>query len=201
MKKLFLIFLFSFFFILPCNAEDAYFQGSVVFNWDSISQEERDENIAQIRRNIFGETVEKKRQDDFKERYKDFLKDKNYKNHYLAASAGYKEYREFNISAMYFKRMTSLYMYALQPKADLSIIYYYDAMGNLRYVDNIKGLYPNFPYYTEQYRRSGALVGVSYFTSRDTQYIFKSNGEFKGVWYKHKFYNEKGRVIMHRSNY
>ena len=200
MSRILLVLLFLL-FMLPCSAENLYFQGSVTFNWDTVSQEEREEDVLAIRNCIFGDTVEKKRQDDFKTRYKDFLKDRDYKNHYLAASAGYKEYKEFNISAMYLKRMSTLYMYALQPKNDLMTIYYYDAMGSLRYVDNIKGSYPNFPYYTEQYRRNGSMVGISYFTSRDTQYIFKSNGDFKGVSNKDKFYNLKGKVIMHRSNY
>ncbi len=184
-------------------AEDFLFQGGVVFNWDKITQEERDEDIKQMQNNIFGENLPKKkiRMDDFKTTYKDYLKDKDYKKHYMAAAAGYKEYKEYNISAMYFEKMSSLYMYGLQKKNDPSIIYYYDAMGNLRYVDNIKGLYPKFPYYAEQYRRSGVLAGVSYFTSKETQYIFKGNGEFKGVWNQYKFYDKNGKVIMQRSNY
>lgn len=184
-------------------AENFLFQGSVVFNWDEITQEERDEDIKQMQINIFGDKLPEKkiRMEDFKTKYKDYLKDKDYKKHYMAAAAGYKEYKEYNISAMYFKRMNSLYMYGLQKKDDPTTIYYYDAMGNLRYVDNIKGMYPKFPYFAEQYRRNGTLAGVSYFTSFETQYIFKGNGDFKGVWNQYKFYNKKGKVIMQRSNY
>ncbi len=184
-------------------AENFLFQGSVVFNWDEITQEERDEDIKQMQINIFGDKLPEKkiRMEDFKTKYKDYLKDKDYKKHYMAAAAGYKEYKEYNISAMYFKRMNSLYMYGLQKKDDPTTIYYYDAMGNLRYVDNIKGMYPKFPYFAEQYRRNGTLAGVSYFTSHETQYIFKGNGDFKGVWNQYKFYNKKGKVIMQRSNY
>lgn len=200
MKK-FLLICLLFVFPLKVNADDTCLQATVSFNWDTITQEERDENIEQVRKFIFGDTVEKKRLKDFKEKYKDYLKDRNYKTHYMVASAGYKEYKEYNISAMFYKNMSTLYMYALQPKEDLMTIYYYDAMGNLRYVDNIKGNYPEFPYYTEQYRRSGKLAGVSYFTSKETQYIFKPDGEFKGVWNEYSFYNEKGKVIMKRSNY
>ena len=184
-------------------AENFLFQGSVVFNWDEITQEERDEDSKQMQINIFGDKLPEKkiRMEDFKTKYKDYLKDKDYKKHYMAAAAGYKEYKEYNISAMYFKRMNSLYMYGLQKKDDPTTIYYYDAMGNLRYVDNIKGMYPKFPYFAEQYRRNGTLAGVSYFTSLETQYIFKGNGDFKGVWNQYKFYNKKGKVIMQRSNY
>ena len=203
MKK-FVILLFSLILFTPhIFAEDFLFQGSVVFNWDELTQEEREENISQMQKNIFGETLPEKKIkiNDFKTKYKDYLKDKDYQKHYMAAAAGYKEYKEYNISAMYFKRMSSLYMYALQKKDEPMTIYYYDALGNLRYVDNIKGMYPNFPYYAEQYRRSGTLAGVSYFTSKDTQYIFKGDGEFKGVWNQYKFYNKNGKVIMQRSNY
>ena len=196
---------FSIFLLLasPVSAEDTLFTGSVVFNWDEITQEEREESIKQMQVNIFGENLPEKKikMEDFKTKYKDYLKDKEYKKHYMVAAAGYKEYKDYNISAMYFKKMNSLYIYGLQKKDDPMTIYYYDALGNLRYVDNIKGLYPKFPYFAEQYRRSGTLAGISYFTSRETQYIFKGNGEFKGVWNQYKFYDKKGKVIMQRSNF
>ncbi len=203
MKKIIFCFIALILLASVVRAEDLLFQGSIVFNWDEITQEERDEDIRQMQKNIFGETLPEKKikMEEFKVKYKDYLKDKDYKKHYMAAAAGYKEYKEYNISAMYFKRMNSLYMYGLQKKDEPRTIYYYDAMGNLRYVDNIKGMYPDFPYFAEQYRRSGTLAGISYFTSRETQYIFKGNGDFKGVWNQHKFYNKKGKVIMQRSNY
>ena len=199
MKKL-LLFLLIFTLGHACIAQEtSYLQAEISFNWDTISQQEREENIEQIKASIFTNPPEKKIK--FKKIYQDYLKDKNYKTHYMVASAGYKEYKEYNISAMYVKRISSLYMYALQSKNDLATIYYYDALGNLRYIDNITGNYPTFPYYTKQYRRGGSLAGISYFTNKDTQYIFKSNGEFKGVWHKENFYDEKGKIIMKRSNY
>ena len=57
---------------------------------------------------------------NFRSQFKDKLKDKNYLENYMAASAGYKEYKGNNISAFYFKKMKSLYMYALQDKKDVS---------------------------------------------------------------------------------
>lgn len=201
MKKILLFFFIIHLCCLTSNAETTTLQASATFNWDTISQEERIENISQIKSSIFGDSEKTKKLDNFKELYKDFLKDKNYKKHYLVASSGYKEYKNFNIAAMYYKKMSTLYMYALQPKDNLTTIYYYDTLGNLRYVDNLKGNYPDFPYYTEQYRRSGKLVGISYFVSKDTQYIFKPNGEFKGVWHKEKFFDLDGKIKMQRSNY
>ena len=92
-------------------------------------------------------------------------------------------------------------MYALQDKKDLTKAYYYDAMGSLRYVDFIDGEYPDYPYYSVQYRINGTPVSVLYFASEDCQYLFKPNGDFEGVWYKHKLYNKKNKVILTRTTY
>lgn len=201
MKK-FIVFLGLLAFSMNCAlAENYSLKSTITFNWDNITQEERDQDISYLRKNIFEESSSKRKIENFKITYKDFLKDKNYKKHYIVAAAGYKEYNDYNIAAMYIKRLDTPLIYALQQKNNLTTIYYYDAMGNLRYLDKIKGAYPNFPYYTEQYRRSGKLAGISYFISNDTQYIFKPNGEFKGVWHKENFYNEKGKIIAKRSNY
>lgn len=201
MKKFLIIIAFLGTFILPSFANDYVLKGSTTLNWDTISQEEREESIEQIKNYIFKDSQIEKKQKDFKQIYKDFLKDKNYKKHYIVASSGYKEYKEYNVAAMYYKKMSTVCIYALQPKKAPSNIYYYDALGNLRYLDNIKGNYPDYPYYTEQYKRSGKLAGISYFASKDTQYIFNPDGEFKGVWHKEEFYDIKGKIRMHRSNY
>lgn len=200
MKKFLLLIILLSSYTIPVFSNDYLFQGSAVFNWDTISQEERDDDIEHIKKNIFSENTVVKIE-DFKTKYKDYLKDKNYKTHYLVAAAGYKEYKNYNISAMYLKKLSTLYIYALQPKDNPTVIFYYDTLGNLRYVDNIKGNYPNFPYYTEQYKRNGKLVAVNYFTSKDTQYIFNDEQEFKGVWNQYKFYDLNGKVKMRRSNY
>lgn len=171
----------------------------VTYDWINKSEVEREAIIQEVKDIIFEQPVEK--QNDFRSQFKDKLKDKNYLENYMAASAGYKEYKGNNISAFYFKKMKSLYMYALQDKKDVSKAFYYDALGHLKYVDLIYGEYPDYPYYSIQYRISGTPVSAIYFASKDCQYLFTPKGEFEGVWYKHNLYNKKSEVILKRTTY
>ena len=171
----------------------------VTYDWINKSEVEREAIIQEVKDIIFEQPVEK--QNDFRSQFKDKLKDKNYLENYMAASAGYKEYKGNNISAFYFKKMKSLYMYALQDKKDVSKAFYYDALGHLKYVDLIYGEYPDYPYYSIQYRISGTPVSAIYFASKDCQYLFTPKGEFEGVWYKYNLYNKKTEVILKRTTY
>lgn len=172
---------------------------NVTYDWINKTEVEREAIIQEVKDIIFEQPVEK--QKDFRSQFKDKLKDKNYLENYMAASAGYKEYKGNNISAFYFKKMKSLYMYALQDKKDVSKAYYYDALGQLKYVDIINGEYPDFPYYSIQYRISGTPVSAIYFASKDCQYLFTPKGEFEGVWYKHNLYNKRAEVVLRRTTY
>lgn len=171
----------------------------VTYDWINKSEVEREAIIQEVKDIIFEQPVEK--QNDFRSQFKDKLKDKNYLENYMAASAGYKEYKGNNISAFYFKKMKSLYMYALQDKKDVSKAFYYDALGHLKYVDLIYGEYPDYPYYSIQYRITGTPVSAIYFASKDCQYLFTPKGDFEGVWYKHNLYNKKTEVILKRTTY
>lgn len=171
----------------------------VTYDWINKSEVEREAIIQEVKDIIFEQPVVK--QNDFRSQFKDKLKDKNYLENYMAASAGYKEYKGNNISAFYFKKMKSLYMYALQDKKDVSKAFYYDALGHLKYVDLIYGEYPDYPYYSIQYRISGTPVSAIYFASKDCQYLFTPKGDFEGVWYKHNLYNKKSEVILKRTTY
>lgn len=171
----------------------------IQYDWIDKSEVEKEAIISEVRDIIFENPVEK--QKDFKDQFKDRLKDKDYVENYMAASAGYKEFKGNNISAFYYKKMKHIYMYALQDKKDVSKAYYYDALGNLKYVDFIYGEYPDYPYYSIQYRISGKPVSAIYFASKDCQYLFTPEGEFEGVWYKHNLYNEKSKVILTRTTY
>ena len=171
----------------------------VTYDWINKSEVEREAIIQEVKDIIFEQPVEK--QNDFRSQFKDKLKDKNYLENYMAASAGYKEYKGNNISAFYFKKMKSLYMYALQDKKDVSKAFYYDALGHLKYVDLIYGEYPDYPYYSIQYRITGTPVSAIYFASKDCQYLFTPKGDFEGVWYKHNLYNKKSEVILKRTTY
>lgn len=171
----------------------------VTYDWINKSEVEREAIIQEVKDIIFEQPVEK--QKDFRSQFKDKLKDKNFLENYMAASAGYKEYKGNNISAFYFKKMKSLYMYALQDKKDVSKAFYYDALGHLKYVDLIYGEYPDYPYYSIQYRISGTPVSAIYYASKDCQYLFTPKGDFEGVWYKHNLYNKKSEVILKRTTY
>ena len=171
----------------------------ITYDWINKSEVEREAIIQEVKDIIFEQPVEK--QKDFRSQFKDRLKDKNFLENYMAASAGYKEYKGNNISAFYFKKMKSLYMYALQDKKDVSKAYYYDTLGHLKYVDLIYGEYPDYPYYSIQYRISGTPVSAIYYASKDCQYLFTPKGDFEGVWYKHNLYNNKSEIILKRTTY
>ena len=171
----------------------------ITYDWINKTEVEREAIIQEVKDIIFEQPVEK--QKDFRSQFKDRLKDKNFLENYMAASAGYKEYKGNNISAFYFKKMKSLYMYALQDKKDVSKAYYYDALGHLKYVDLIYGEYPDYPYYSIQYRISGTPVSAIYYASKDCQYLFTPKGDFEGVWYKHNLYNNKSEIILKRTTY
>ena len=180
------------------NYNDIYV-ADIQYDWIDKTEVEKEAIISEIRDSIFGNPIEHR--SDLRSMFHDRLKDKNYRENYLAASAGYKEFKGNNISAFYYKRMKSLYMYALQDQKDLSKAFYYSAMGALQYVDFIEGEYPDYPYYTIQYRITGKPVSVLYSISKDCQYAFKPNGDFEGIWYKHKLYNTKNKVILTRTTY
>lgn len=171
----------------------------VTYDWINKTEVEKEAIIQEVKDIIFEQPIEK--QKDFRSQFKDKLKDKNYLENYMAASAGYKEYKGNNISAFYFKKMKSLYMYALQDKKDVSKAFYYDALGHLKYVDFVYGEYPDYPYYSIQYRITGTPVSAIYFASKDCQYLFTPKGDFEGVWYKHNLYNKKSEVILKRTTY
>ena len=180
------------------NYNDIYV-ADIQYDWIDKDELAKDAMINEVHDIIFENPVN--RRTDLKTLFADKLKDKNHLDNYLAASAGYEEFKGNNISAFYYKKMAHLYMYALQDKKDLTKSFYYDAMGTLRYVDFIEGEYPDFPYYSIQYRISGKPVSAIYFVSKDCQYLFNPDGTFEGVWYKHKLYNKKNKVILTRTTY
>ena len=198
MKNVFLILVLMLICPAFANLNDVYI-ADISYDWINKSEVEKESLIQEVHDIIFENPVGK--QDGLRSLFKDKLKDKNYTENYYAASAGYKEYKGNNISAFYFKNMKGIYMYALQDKNDLSKAFYYDALGHLKYVDFIEGEYPDYPYYSIQYKISGIPVSAIYFVSKDCQYLFKPNGEFEGVWYKHNLYNKKNKVILKRSTY
>ena len=174
--------------------------GNLIFDWLDITQIDRDKVIEKYRNELFkDETVYKYDKKEFKQKYKDFLKDKDYKRHYYLVKNGVKETNEENLCGFYKKDL--LISYAVQYKNDLKSVYYYDALGKLRYVDKLSENYPNFPYSSKQYRANGTLVSAIYFMSHDLQYMYNNDMNFKGAWYKDKMYDRHAKQILTRSNW
>ena len=196
-------YIFASFLLSQClafaNYNDIYV-ADIQYDWINKSEVEKEAIISEVHDIIF-EEGEFTKQDDFKKQFKDLLKDKRHWDHYYAASAGYKEFEDKNISAFYYKKQKHIYMYAIQFKKDITKSYYYDALGNLKYIDFIYGEYPEYPYYSVQYRISGKPVSAIYFVSKDCQYLYNPDGEFVGLWYKHNLYNKHSKVILTRTTY
>ena len=171
----------------------------IQYDWINKSEVEKEALIEEVHDILFATPLEKQR--NFKAQFKDKIQDSEYRKHYLAASAGYKEIDGYNIAAFYYKKMKSIYMYALQDKKDVYKNYYYDALGNLKFIDFLSGDYPDYPYTAIQYHISGKPVSAIYYVSKDCQYLFKPNGEFEGVWYKYNLYNKKSKVTLTRTTY
>lgn len=204
MKKIFVIVLLVF-LALPCFSiqieENKPLQCELTFDWVSKTQLQRDENIKIIQDILFNEkTALKYPKKEFKAKNSAFLKDKNYRQHYVEISNGKKEDND-KYYAGFFLKNGLLVAYGIQCKNNMKNIYYYDAMGNLRFVDFYSDNYPQYPYYALQYDMSGYLIGTIYFVSEYDQYIFNPDKTFKGRWYKEKMYNRNAKVILTRSNY
>ena len=175
-------------------------EAKAIFDWVDISQVERDKQIQEYKNILFNDDINKIKKRDFRQKYSDFLKDKNWKEHYRLAKLGVLETEYAKICAFFFKK-DILLIYALQYKNNLQRVYYYNAYGNLQYVDEISDNYPNFPYTSKQYRKNGKLVSAIYFSSHDTQYMYGPDGEFTGLWHKNKMFDKNGKQKITRTNW
>lgn len=185
---------------VPQSGETITLQGGTTFDWLDISQIQRETVIENYKNIIFAEdTVYKYKKKDYREKYSAYLKDAAYKTHYMEAKEGITETPSYNLSAFY--KGSILVIYAIQYKSNLKEIYYYDCLGNLRYVDEISDNYPNFPYWSKQYRISGGMISAIYFTSKDMQYMYEPDGAFQGVWFKDKMYDRHAKQTLTRTNW
>ena len=186
--------------VLPDENNTPVLTANIVFDWLDINQTDRDAFIAKYKNELFGEdTVYKYSKKEFKNDYKDFLKDKDYKRHYRLVVNNVKETNDENLCGFYRKNL--LISYAVQYKNDLRTVFYYDVLGNLRYVDKLSKNYPNYPYMSKQYRVSGKLISAIYFMSHDMQYMYNSDMTFKGAWYKDKMYDRHAKQVLTRTNW
>lgn len=174
--------------------------GNLIFDWLDITQVDRDLAIEKYRTELFGgDTVYKFKKKEFRNEYKDFLKDADYKRHYMLVKNNVKATDSENLCGFY--KGNLLISYAIQYKNDLRSVYYYDALGNLRYVDKFSDNYPNFPYMSKQYKANGELVSAIYFMSHDMQYMYNNDTSFQGAWYKDKMYNRHAKQVLTRTNW
>lgn len=174
--------------------------GNLVFDWLDITQMDRDLVIEKYKTELFGsDTVYKYNKKEFKAEYKNYLKDSDYKRHYMLVKNNVKETDNENLCGFYRKNL--LISYAVQYKNNLRTVYYYDALGNLRYIDKFSENYPNFPYMSKQYRANGTLVSAIYFMSHDMQYMYNNDATFQGAWYKDKMYNRHAKQVLTRTNW
>lgn len=175
-------------------------KGEAVFNWLDMSQIERDTIIQNYKNIIFGEdTVYKYKRKEFKKMHDGFVKDKDFKYHYIEAKNGITETPQYRLSAFFSGKI--LISYAIQYKKNPRTVYYYDAMGHLKYVDMISENYPNFPYWSKQYRVNGKMISAIYFVSHDMQYMYEPDGEFQGVWFMDKMYDRHAKQTLTRTNW
>ena len=200
MKKFIIIFAILI-FGLNVTAEETTLSGEVNFDWVDITQVQRDATIDKYREELFGEQgIEKIDKKEFRTKFKDFLKDENYREHYRLTKMGQNETEDANLCAFFYKNEI-LIIYAIQYKNNPRNVYYYNAYGRLQYVDDISDNYPNFPYNSKQYRKNGKLISAIYFTSPEMQYMYEPDGKFKGLWYKEKMYDKNGKQTVERTNW
>lgn len=200
MKKL--ILLTGIFIIGLCSfAEGIKLTGEAVFDWVDMTQIQRDTTIEHYRDILFGdEGITPYSKKEFRQKFAAYLRDPNYKENYRKAKMGQTETEDANLCAFFYKK-DILIIYAIQYKNNPRNVYYYNAYGYLQYVDDISDNYPNYPYNSKQYRKNGELVSAIYFTSPDTQYMYKPNKEFKGLWYKEKMFDANGKQTVERTNW
>ena len=182
-------------------AEESTLSGQAVFEWVDMNQIQRETTADKYRQELFGENgVQTLTKKEFKSKYSQYMKDSDYKENYRKTKMGQTETENANLCSFFYKN-DILIIYAIQYKNNPRNVYYYNAFGHLQYVDEISDKYPEFPYTSKQYRSNGKLISAIYFVSPEIQYMYEPDGSFKGLWYKEKMYDIKGRQALERTNW
>lgn len=173
----------------------------VAFDWFEIQSDDKAKRINEYREIIFGENSKiNLSKEEFKKELSKYKKDTNFKHHYMLANNGVTEDEDAKYNPFYYKNGT-LVIYAIMYNNDIHHALYYNPYGRLYYVDITSDNYPNYPYYSMQYDRKGNLKSAIYFVSHDIQYMYNTQGDFIGVWYKDKMYNGDGKEISTREGW
>ena len=187
---LFIVFSFN---AIQLTAVSEVLTGEVSFDWTFKNQEERDKTINYYY-NILFENVQKTID---KTTFADYKKDKDRNLNEYFLKNNMLSLQDRKLTGFYlFKKI--LYCYAIKYENKKKNIYYYDAMGTLRYFDVLEKPSDEYPYKAYQYDASGKLKGVTYYVSEDDQYAFKADGKFYCRWYQDKCYDKKAKMIITR---
>ena len=173
----------------------------IPFDWFDITTKEKTNRINDYGKIIFGEQSKiYLSKAEFSKELSKYKKDKNYKHHYMLANNGVTDDEDAKYNPFYYKNNT-LVIYAIMYKNDIHHALYYNPDGKLYYVDITSDNYPDYPYYSMQYDRKGNLKSAIYFVSHDIQYMYNTQGDFIGIWYKDKMYNGDGKEISTREGW
>ena len=173
----------------------------VAFDWFDIPSDDKAKRVNEYREIIFGENSKiNLSKEEFKKELSKYKKDTNFKHHYMLANNGVTEDEDAKYNPFYYKNGT-LVIYAIMYNNDIHHALYYNPYGKLYYVDITSDNYPDYPYYSMQYDRKGNLKSAVYFVSHDIQYMYNTQGDFIGVWYKDKMYNGDGKEISTREGW
>ena len=117
-------------------------------------------------------------------------KDKQYPDRYYAAQTGYASYNNAYLSPMFTKHINIMYMYGVQEKDNIRVVYYYNVFGSLQRLDFMYDKYPNYPYYSRKYKKSGNLINSEYYSDENTKIKFNTNGTQAEIWINDKLTNK-----------
>lgn len=192
-NKIIKIFLICTFFLTSQCAKAETLQGGVEFDWVNLSQKARNELVEEYKNIV----IDAQGLNFEKDIVKPHLKDPQNFETAGKIKAGVEE-DENKIMAGFYKG-GFLLAYGIIEKNNLRNAYYYDVMGNLRYVDYLEKDYGEYPYVSYQYNQKGKLVSKVYNLNKYDQFMYAPDGDFLGRWYQNKLYNKSGKVTMGRS--
>ena len=181
MKKIILLALIFFSFILPVKSNEKLLTGSVVYTLETAKEEAFQGLDLKVDKNIF----------------KDYLIDVNNKENRNVLASGVsidgREIMSFQTTKGLVRGYTVVY------DKEPHYVYYYSTSGYLVGFD-INNNSNNFPYKVGKYHPiTGNLISVALYISETEQYVYNKNGKLKAHWVDEIAYNEKGKIIAKRS--
>lgn len=180
LKKFFIIFALSLFFIPPALSQDKVLQGSVLYNEESA-------------RKLAFEGLDLKLD---KKLLEDYLVDANNKENREALKNG-KQIEGRSIMSFNIRGFVKGYVIVYDDKPEYA--YYYTTSGYLAAVDVDKHFGDDYPYRVGKYNPvTGNLVSIGLYVSDEEQYAYTKNGKLKAHWIGNIGYNSKGKPIAKR---